>query len=52
VSTRLLPQELTGKSMAYWEGAVDVAGQKEGRAVKGSGYLEMTGYAGPVRMGE
>jgi predicted secreted hydrolase len=52
VSTRLLQQELTGKSMAYWEGAVDVAGQKEGRAVKGSGYLEMTGYAGPVRMGE
>ena len=52
VSTRLQRQELTGKTMAYWEGAVEVAAAKSGRAVKGVGYLEMTGYAGPVRMGE
>ena len=52
VSTRLDQQELTGKTMAYWEGAVEMAGMKSGRAVKGVGYLEMTGYAGPVRMGD
>ncbi len=51
VSTRLQPQELTGKTMAYWEGAVEVVAKKEGRAVKGVGYLEMTGYSGPVMMG-
>ncbi len=52
VSTRLQRQELTGKTMAYWEGAVEVVAAKSGRAVKGVGYLEMTGYAGPVRMGD
>ena len=31
---------------AYWEGAVLVAGEREGRPVSGVGYLEMTGYAG------
>lgn len=52
VSTRLQRQELTGKTMAYWEGAVEAVAAKSGRAVKGVGYLEMTGYAGPVRMGD
>lgn len=28
----------------YWEGAVEVRGTREGRAVRGVGYLEMTGY--------
>ena len=37
--------------VTYWEGAIDVAGQVRGRAVKGRGYLEMTGYAG-VPMGD
>jgi predicted secreted hydrolase len=32
--------------VAYWEGAIDVAGTHEGRPVRGRGYLEMTGYAG------
>jgi predicted secreted hydrolase len=32
--------------VTYWEGAIDVAGQSHGRAVKGRGYLEMTGYSG------
>ena len=36
--------------MTYWEGAIDVDGQAHGRAVKGRGYLEMTGYSG-VPMG-
>lgn len=43
-------QELeTGRStgVTYWEGAIDVRGARAGVAVTGSGYLEMTGYAGP-----
>jgi predicted secreted hydrolase len=55
VSTRLDKQELTSRSRAvsaYWEGTIDVRGTRRGRTVQGSGYLEMTGYAGPVRMGE
>jgi predicted secreted hydrolase len=54
LSTRLPRQELTGKSdvtPAYWEGAIEVKGTKGGRQIKGAGYLEMTGYAAPVRMG-
>lgn len=42
-------QELeTGEStgVTYWEGAIDVSGTREGAAVRGQGYLEMTGYAG------
>ena len=29
----------------YWEGAVDIAGRREGRPVHGRGYVELTGYA-------
>ena len=29
----------------YWEGAVSVTGTANGRPVKGSGYVELTGYA-------
>ena len=42
-------QELqTGRStgVTYWEGAIDVRGTRRGVPVAGSGYLEMTGYAG------
>ena len=42
-------QELeTGRStgVTYWEGAIDVRGTRGGVPVAGSGYLEMTGYAG------
>ena len=42
-------QELeTGRStgVTYWEGAIDVRGTRRGVSVAGSGYLEMTGYAG------
>lgn len=48
--TSLDNQELVGKSRAspaYWEGAVTIDGSHKGR-----GYVEMTGYAGAVRMGE
>ena len=33
--------------LAYWEGAIVLSGTKDGRAIGGRGYLEMTGYAGP-----
>ena len=37
--------------VTYWEGAVDVEGTRDGRPVRGRGYLEMTGYSGQS-MGE
>jgi predicted secreted hydrolase len=54
-STRLRSQELVGETGAapvYWEGAVDVRGTRGGRPLTGWGYVEMTGYAGEVRLGE
>lgn len=45
-------QELdTAKStrVIYWEGAVRVTGERSGQAVRGQGYVEMTGYAAPFR---
>ncbi len=38
-------QELRGEGIPYWEGAVTYKG-----SATGVGYLEMTGYAGPVRL--
>lgn len=38
-------------SPSYWEGAVTYDGQIHGLPVKGTGYLEMTGYAKPLRPG-
>ncbi len=41
-------QELHARAsgVSYWEGAIDVSGQVQGRPVRGRGYLEMTGYTG------
>jgi predicted secreted hydrolase len=53
VTTRLAQQELTGtnhSTPAYWEGAIDITGTRKNRPLKGAGYLEMTGYTGPVPM--
>jgi predicted secreted hydrolase len=48
VTTPLREQELVASyGPSYWEGAVDVDGQRQGRALRGVGYLEMTGYAKP-----
>jgi predicted secreted hydrolase len=44
----LADQELA-LSYAYWEGAVRVEGERAGQAVRGSGYIEMTGYAGSMQ---
>jgi predicted secreted hydrolase len=32
--------------VTYWEGATEVSGSSGGRALRGRGYLEMTGYTG------
>ena len=51
VTTPLDDQELSlvrSTGIAYWEGIIDVSGQAGGRAVSGSGYLEMTGYHGSL----
>ncbi|MDH3908758.1 MAG: carotenoid 1,2-hydratase [Gammaproteobacteria bacterium] len=32
-------------TVRYWEGAVDVAGERDLRPVEGRGYVELTGYA-------
>jgi predicted secreted hydrolase len=29
----------------YWEGAVDIEGERGGSPVEGRGYVELTGYA-------
>ncbi|MCZ2074660.1 MAG: carotenoid 1,2-hydratase [Bryobacteraceae bacterium] len=53
VRTRLPQQELTSRHSgvgAYWEGAVEITGTRNGRPLHGRGYLEMTGYAAPVKL--
>ena len=44
----LMDQELN-VSYDYWEGAVRVRGERAGVAISGSGYVEMTGYAGSMQ---
>lgn len=42
-------QELALGPLTYWEGAIEVSGTRDGKPMKGRGYLELTGYAGPLR---
>jgi len=44
VTPVLADQELD-VSFRYWEGAVDIEGSRQGRPVRGRGYVELTGYA-------
>ena len=44
VSPSMADQEME-LSYQYWEGAVDVEGQRAGVAIEGQGYVELTGYA-------
>ncbi|MFN2431978.1 MAG: lipocalin family protein, partial [Gemmatimonadota bacterium] len=39
-----------GVGFGYWEGIVDYAGTWRGSAVRGEGYVEMTGYDRPVEL--
>jgi predicted secreted hydrolase len=43
--TPLIADQEMRVSFTYWEGAVNVEGISNGRAVRGQGYVEMTGYA-------
>jgi predicted secreted hydrolase len=47
----LADQELAGTAggVSYWEGAVDVRDTATGRRL-GAGYVELTGYAGPISL--
>lgn len=48
VITPLESQELVLSPIAYWEGAIRVKGLRGARPVNGSGYMELTGYSGPL----
>ncbi len=54
VTPNLKDQELiTSQStrVTYWEGSVGVTGTAAGEKVTGSGYVELTGYAGEFDLG-
>jgi predicted secreted hydrolase len=42
----LLADQELDVSFRYWEGAVVITGTHRGKPVRGSGYVELTGYAG------
>jgi predicted secreted hydrolase len=48
VQTALEDQELKLGPITYWEGAIDATGTRDGKVIKGRGYLELTGYAGSL----
>jgi predicted secreted hydrolase len=41
-------QELVLHPVTYWEGMVDLQGNRAGAEVRGHGYVELTGYTGPI----
>ncbi|TAL08800.1 MAG: carotenoid 1,2-hydratase [Nitrospirae bacterium] len=52
VAPTIAGQELITRrstQVTYWEGSVTLTGEREGRAVSGLGYAELTGYAAPLR---
>ena len=49
VAAVLPDQELALDPIAYWEGAVDVTGTRLDQPLTAEGYLEMTGYSGPLK---
>jgi predicted secreted hydrolase len=36
-------------AFTYWEGAVRVSGERDGKQLSGKGYVELTGYAGSMQ---
>src|SRR5690606_26235701 len=48
VETPMEKQELVLSPVTYWEGMIRVTGTRAGKPVKGTGYMELTGYAGPL----
>jgi predicted secreted hydrolase len=41
----LIPDQELNLSIIYWEGAVQINGEKNGVKINGKGYVELTGYA-------
>ncbi len=41
----LIPDQELDLSIIYWEGAVQINGEKNGVKINGKGYVELTGYA-------
>lgn len=48
IQARMNGQELVLSPISYWEGSVRASGKLMGFPVSALGYLEMTGYAGPI----
>jgi predicted secreted hydrolase len=51
LSPTLADQEVRARGAArvnYWEGEMQVRGEKNGQPLTGQGYVELTGYAGPM----
>jgi predicted secreted hydrolase len=48
ITTPLAKQELVVKPIVYWEGLIDADGVRSGTKARGQGYMELTGYAGPI----
>jgi predicted secreted hydrolase len=49
IEPALRNQELVFTPLIYWEGAFDLVGTRAGKSTRGHGYLELTGYAEPLR---
>lgn len=48
VQTPMENQELALPPIAYWEGLVHAKGTRNGQPISAHGYLELTGYSGPL----
>lgn len=48
IEARLDAQELVLTPISYWEGSIRATGSMKNQPVSVLGYLEMTGYAGPI----
>jgi predicted secreted hydrolase len=50
LSPTLADQEIRARApqVTYWEGEVRVRGRKSGAPISGQGFVELTGYAGPM----
>ena len=45
----LMPDQELNTFITYWEGAVEIQGERNGVPVRGYGYVELTGYAGSMQ---
>ena len=48
IQATLQDQELKLGAITYWEGAIDASGTRDGKPIRGRGYLELTGYVGTL----